>query len=147
TARGQTASGLLQKFFTTGVSSFDPFAEGPFGFAYYVASFCENGNLLSQWRAYGGAGAGFALGSSSEPIVKVSELLVEGAPTAVLHRIEYERENQRRLVEFVVDRCAELLVADLGVAKSDFERDVLMSGWFALLAVHLTGLFPQFKHP
>jgi hypothetical protein len=28
----------------------------------FVTCFCENGDLLSQWRGYGGAGEGFALG-------------------------------------------------------------------------------------
>jgi hypothetical protein len=31
-------------------------------FAYFVVSFCEDGNLLSQWRAYGGSGSGYSLG-------------------------------------------------------------------------------------
>jgi len=32
---------------------------------FYVISFCQNGDLLSQWRAYGGDGSGVALGINS----------------------------------------------------------------------------------
>jgi len=33
---------------------------------FYVVSFCENGNLLSQWRAYGDDGCGVAIGFDAE---------------------------------------------------------------------------------
>lgn len=36
-----------------------------------IASFCENGDLLSQWRAYGGLGCGVALGFSGEGVRKI----------------------------------------------------------------------------
>jgi hypothetical protein len=32
------------------------------GSAIYSASFCESGNILSQWRAYRGQGGGYSLG-------------------------------------------------------------------------------------
>lgn len=146
-ARAKESFGDLQTFFTTATDSFHPFSDGPHQIAYYVASLCENGNLLSQWRAYGGGGAGYALGIASEPLRNVSTLLVEHVPPAVLHRIEYDRSKQRQLVEFVVDRCAALLQMDLQSATPGFERKVLLAGWFGVLAVQLTGLFPQFKHP
>jgi hypothetical protein len=147
TERRNAAVGVLETFYASAINSFDPFGDGPFQFAYYVASFCENGNLLSQWRAYGGGGAGYALGFASEPLLNPGTLLAAGVAPAVLHRIEYDRVKQRRLIEYAVDRCAELLHVDLQNADSAFQRDVLLSGWFAVLAIQLTGLFPQFKHP
>lgn len=39
--------------------SFDPFSNR---FSAFSASFCEEGNLLSQWRAYRGQGGGYAIG-------------------------------------------------------------------------------------
>lgn len=146
-SRAQKASSPLRTFFTTAVASFDPFAERPHGFAYYVSSFCENGNLLSQWRAYGGQGAGFALGFLAESLSGEARVQREHTLTPVLHRVEYNRDNQRRLVDFVVDRCASLLEAELELLNVEMDANVLMSGWFTLLAVHLTSLFPQFKHP
>jgi hypothetical protein len=147
TERRDAAVGVLQQFFATGISAFDPFGEGPFQLAYYVASFCENGNLLSQWRAYGGGGAGYALGFASEPLLHSRTKLLDQALPAVLHRIEYERVNQRRLVEFAIDRCVQFLEADLQSADTEFRRDIVLSGWFGVLAIQLADLFPQFKHP
>ena len=37
-----------------------------------VASFCENGDLLSQWRAYGNSGNGVALGFSGKTLRQLS---------------------------------------------------------------------------
>jgi hypothetical protein len=39
-------------------------------FAYFVVSFCEDGNLLSQWRAYGGSGSGYSLGFDTRVLGK-----------------------------------------------------------------------------
>ena len=39
--------------------SFDPFSNR---FSAFSVSFCEEGNLLSQWRAYRGQGGGYAIG-------------------------------------------------------------------------------------
>ena len=38
-----------------------------------LASFCENGDLLSQWRGYGGSGAGVALGFSGQALERVNQ--------------------------------------------------------------------------
>jgi hypothetical protein len=40
---------------------FDPYEPGRFAF---VTCFCEEGNLLSQWRAYADRGAGYSIGFS-----------------------------------------------------------------------------------
>lgn len=38
----------------------------------YVGSFSENGDLLSQWRAYGSSNSGYAIGFSSEKLGEVA---------------------------------------------------------------------------
>jgi hypothetical protein len=38
----------------------------------FVASFCENGDLLSQWRGYGGVGGGYAIGMSREQLFELA---------------------------------------------------------------------------
>lgn len=45
----------------------------------YVVSFCDLGNLLSQWRAYGDGGAGFSIAFDCK---ELSKLFVQG--TSVL---------------------------------------------------------------
>jgi hypothetical protein len=36
----------------------------------FIACFCVNGDLLSQWRAYGGRGGGYAVGLAANPDCK-----------------------------------------------------------------------------
>lgn len=69
----------------------------------YVACFCEDGDLLSQWRAYSGKG-GYAL-----------ELLPRGIQVTMagrgytLHKIQYDEPKQKRLISAFLDKfCAAL---------------------------------------
>lgn len=138
------ASGAVAEFLRIAIKKFDPFNDET-GFRYYVASFCTDGNLLSQWRAYGAPGSGVALGFASGPLRE--RRFAGDVPHVVLHRMEYCPENQRRLMEFVTNRVCELMMRDYTRAKSQFARDLIMSGYYAALMVQMIGLFPQFKHP
>lgn len=65
-------------------------------FEVYVACFCADGDLLSQWRGYPPAGGGYALGLCSR-------LLGERSPQPVhLWRVIYAAEEQTRLVQDVI---------------------------------------------
>ena len=67
----------------------------------YLACFCENGDLLSQWRAYGVRGGGYALG------LKPTEVcLSQLNPRHTLHRVTYSEEQQLTLIRFLVDAYA-----------------------------------------
>jgi hypothetical protein len=65
-----------------------------------VASFSEYPDVLSQWRAYGGAFGGYALGF-------VSQYLRERARSAgfFLIRCRYREADQRQLIDHLVDWC------------------------------------------
>lgn len=63
------------------------------GQAYYSTSFCEDGNLLSQWRAYRGSGGGYAIGFDF-----VHTLRLLDRP-CVLRRMIYDPELQASLVD------------------------------------------------
>lgn len=145
--RGAQVTGPLRSFFAERVKSFDPLYGPDFQVAFYVASLCSRSDLLSQWRTYGGGALGYALGFDVDSFNDRSKMLYPSFPQARLHRIEYDRKSQREVTEFVVDRCGNLLRADLKVAANKHERAVLESGWFALLVVQLSGLLPRFKHP
>jgi hypothetical protein len=143
---GSEVSNHIKTFLNGTANTFDPFDDADLGFRYYVACFCEDGNLLSQWRAYTRPGSGFALGIATAPLVAAKN------PTgdrirAVFHRMEYKLENQERLINFVIDWCLERLASDFEYANDEFSRAVLGSSYVALITVQLTGLFPQFKHP
>lgn len=63
-----------------------------------VASFCENGNLLSQWRAYGGSRCGLALGFSREPLRKILS-----AGSMNLWKCVYDIESQNKIINNLID--------------------------------------------
>lgn len=70
----------------------------------YAACFCENGDLLSQWRAYGGSG-GYAIGFRSEVLSKCDSLLSENTPIS-LEKVIYGLDNARPLFEELINVVA-----------------------------------------
>ena len=70
----------------------------------YISCFCEHGDLLSQWRAYGANGKGFALGMSPESIQKHLTANHSGfGGIAKWFRVIYEKEEQSELVNGEID--------------------------------------------
>lgn len=64
--------------------------------------FClsEDGDLLSQWRAYADNAAGVAIGFSSSYLIKLSEEMAQrGETTFKLHKVEYDRTKHDALME------------------------------------------------
>jgi hypothetical protein len=68
----------------------------------YVASFSQNGNDLSQWRAYGASGGGYSIGFRRlrfHPPVMVNPTHAIG-----IERVEYDEEAMRERVRTVFAR-------------------------------------------
>lgn len=62
----------------------------------YITCFCPNGDLLSQWRGYGSAGCGYAVGFDG---AKLAHFTLDGAAgSAVLRRVIYNEDDQRKIV-------------------------------------------------
>jgi hypothetical protein len=74
---------------------------------YYVACFCEDDNLLSQWRAYGRSG-GFALGFRTAEYGR----LRPDPMIILLRRVVYEKSAQIKLL-------GDLAVSSMGVLRDD----------------------------
>jgi hypothetical protein len=66
---------------------------------YYVTSFCESGDLLSQWRGYGNYGGGYAIGIK----VKESEFKVDNSHSYELINLLYDETKQRTLLKQLID--------------------------------------------
>jgi hypothetical protein len=83
----------------------------------HAVCFCEESDLLSQWRGYGALGGGFALGFSSQAMldhISKTELGVA--------RIWYEPDSQSQLIrETVVCVCKTLLKVS---ARIEQRRDI-----------------------
>jgi hypothetical protein len=66
-------------------------------FDFYVACFCEDGDLIPQWRGYGAAGAGYAIGFDTQALAASDGLLLP---------VLYDSEWVLKSMSAVADRCA-----------------------------------------
>ena len=72
----------------------------------FVASFCEDGDNLTQWRTYGRGGHGFALGFCWESLRRLSQVY-----SYSLVRIIYDTARQDERVDHVIDEAADQYAA------------------------------------
>lgn len=73
-------------------------------------AFClsEEGDLLSQWRAYAANGCGVAIGFDSDYLIEMGGKVVsENASGFALHKVEYDPEAQKAKLEPVVKEMKE----------------------------------------
>jgi hypothetical protein len=89
----------------------------------FIACFCEDGDLLSQWRAYGGVGGGYAIG--------FGDLKVEaGAPGAMyrLFKVDYDKSKQEALIRFLLDEfCSAVEELGAGIEPAKITPPVIYS--------------------
>lgn len=79
------------------------YADATEGFAFCLS---ERGDLLSQWRAYGGDGSGISVGFSSEMLIGDYGKVSFGAQFAELIRVEYGEEKLRETLKPLADKLA-----------------------------------------
>src|SRR5271165_6893085 len=95
-----------------------------------VVSFCEDSDLLSQWRGYAGSG-GVAIGFRSEFLARLAK--IEGG---CLGNCIYEKYRQIKIVEKIIDNMietidvTEMANADYPRAFEYFQRHLIESGAF-----------------
>lgn len=80
---------------------------------FYVASFCQDGNLLSQWRAYGGSqSAGCSIGFASKRLVGghrfPGQAPAVSFPAVYLQKVLYEIDVQTDFIDSAIRACFEL---------------------------------------
>jgi hypothetical protein len=86
----------------------------------YVTCFSEDGDLLSQWRAYGRNGSGFSLGFDAGKISKVSD--GEG-----LVAVEYSEKVQKSILKSTFDALEQYMEGKLRVINSSPKRKRFMA--------------------
>jgi hypothetical protein len=110
-------------------------------FACFIASFCEDGDMLSQWRGYCDQGMGYSLGFEWLPAPEDGKPLkvdIPGvkAPSSLavgLLKCEYDErvyaESVRTAMEKVIERTRHwaLAAADSGVARDVLEDQMVKS--------------------
>lgn len=69
----------------------------------YVACFCEDGDLLSQWRGYANNGEGYSIGFDSARIIfKIAENVDEKAPNMYVSsflKVIYLEDEQKQIIK------------------------------------------------
>jgi len=134
--RQRYAIDVCLNYLTSGVSVLRSFRA-------YVACFCNNGNLLSQWRAYAAPGSGYALGFDAERMRK-SLLHLDEAISPRLIKIEYRRARQEQIVRYAIDLYLQDVAVSPSAPTAANDREAAM---LAPLPILLGTLLPQFKHP
>src|SRR5262249_39228851 len=70
---------------------------------FFVTCFCEEGNLLSQWRGYGKGGGGYSIGFERC-------LLGTRSPEGTsLRKVIYDSHRQKQWAETLIDKTLELV--------------------------------------
>jgi len=106
----------------------------------FIASFSEEGDLLSQWRAYCPREGGYSLGFSA-PIV-LSPAKPHGFS---LYPCIYDREEQKDLIQFIVGSYLGLLQG-VWLSASRTTRGLVESAAFYFVGA-LVRVAPLIKHP
>lgn len=124
--RGSAAERALHGFWDLAMNEYK--VQGPH---IYVFCFSEHDDLLSQWRSYGGHGAGYALGFSGR---RLSQFIRAG-DGQYLVKIVYDEERQRKeatsvfgqivsVIDVAENRFGPIDCRTMGAEWSRFERRV-----------------------
>jgi hypothetical protein len=74
----------------------------------FIVSFCEDGDLLSQWRGYG-LGSGFSLAFSPLSQEHEIKLLSKNGFRTMLKKVVYDPEKQRARLRFLLSNLVRLV--------------------------------------
>ncbi len=89
--------------------------------AYYAVSFCEDGDLLSQWRSYASDGQGYALGFNTKKLLANISNTYNDRP--VLRKMIYSPQKQVQLITDLVNYGKILYNEILSTSSSQDQHD------------------------
>lgn len=134
-----TATG---EFLSRAFSSFNAF-EGGWATA-YVACFCEEGDLLSQWRAYGVGGGGYAIGFDGHQFRHLQ--LFEPPVNHYLVKVIYETSTQEALIGTLIEGMCTALDGIAGAHGDEAAQDAI-SPFLEKFGLLATEPLLSFKNP
>lgn len=104
----------------------------------FSTSFCQDGNLLSQWRAYRGRGGGYAIGFDF-----VHTLRFLDKPCA-LAKMTYDRDVQTEVLDSSIEKFSSLLESiDMSSDDGRQSFDGAVNAFMGMTGTLITA----FKHP
>ena len=107
----------------------------------FIACFCEEDDLLSQWRGYRAGEAGYSLG------LDLASAALEMPPNTYLRRVIYDEDEQRRSVMKVVDAWVTTAESLLDEKKGRRPEDLFPYPAIWALEESLAEHHLCFKHP
>lgn len=111
----------------------------------YIACFCERDDLLNQWRAYAGAGGGYALGLTAKEIGRRWGQL-NPAHDFVLRKVVYNEELQKKLIAEVLDLTS-VILSEATQAVSVADANNLIARCCQFVRSEVADYLFCFKHP
>jgi hypothetical protein len=118
---------------------------------HFVASFCEGGDLLSQWRAYGSQGNGYSVGFHASALlatVQRAENNFRGACT--LRKVRYRRGQKTEMIQkriAILSEILEPIAPELGVPeKGYFKPAEQLAKIFEKIAASIHPALALMKH-
>lgn len=112
----------------------------------YVVSFCEEGDLLSQWRAYGGA-TGYSLGIRTGDWGFVEQSLAMHGSGVSLVEVLYEPEQQRSVAQDILEQAITSLHDSRERWQEVWSEEVAVAALAQRAAAALFRFALRLKHP
>jgi hypothetical protein len=113
------------------------FLPGPHIRRHFIACFCENDNLLSQWRGYALRGGGYNIGISFDSDTSICSEIDNIYDMRPLHlrKIIYNQCDQKTIIETYIRSLIQSIID--AVENDGFEIDNSMNSIIALYASNL----------
>ncbi len=106
---------------------------------YLVCCFCVDGDLLSQWRAYGDGGKGVALGFDSHDFT---------VPDILVRRVLYDERQQNELIINTLREFRELIInISKKYTAQEMDKNKTLPALCGLFRSFMTEYSFTFKHP
>lgn len=118
--------------------SFDPFSNR---FSAFSASFCEEGNLLSQWRAYRGQGGGYAIGFDFFHSLRFFDR------QCALRKVIYDEERQVSEIDRTIDLFLESIAEQTQSKASEHISTAILPYFCQTFSSTVGEYLFCFKHP
>jgi hypothetical protein len=117
------------------------FKSGPTGYQ-FISCFCEDGDLLSQWRGYAGGTGGFSIGFDS----RIVSTLSAKNPAVFLRRIIYEPRIQIEIFNQVILQVNACITQNTD-GKTAEEQNNIIAYIGHVFGTLIDELLYTFKHP